>query len=398
MAAGEADRHEPSPAMSCQERQRAPGAPAPSAEAGRRRASREDRPRDGVKEDGEQRLHARGPHAIGEKTLQEGGGMFPENRPRRLRRTEGLRRMVRETAVAPDDLIYPLFIKEGRSVEEPIAAMPGQFRYSPDTAAKAARQIAGLNIPAVLLFGIPEKKDAFGTQAHRRDGVVQRAVQEIKRACPDLTVITDVCLCEYTDHGHCGILDEVGRVSNDDTLEVLAKVAVSHARSGADMVAPSDMMDGRVGAIREALDEGGYEQTPILSYAVKYASAFYGPFREAAESAPQFGDRKAYQMDPANADEAMREISLDVAEGADIIMVKPALPYLDIIYRAKQEFDLPLAAYNVSGEYSMIKAAAQAGWLDEEKTMLETLTAIKRAGADIIITYWAKDAARLLNK
>ncbi|HQP31072.1 MAG TPA: porphobilinogen synthase [Deltaproteobacteria bacterium] len=322
--------------------------------------------------------------------------MFPENRPRRLRRTEGLRRMVRETAVAPDDLIYPLFIKEGRSVEEPIAAMPGQFRYSPDTAAKAARQIAGLNIPAVLLFGIPEKKDAFGTQAHRRDGVVQRAVQEIKRACPDLTVITDVCLCEYTDHGHCGILDEVGRVSNDDTLEVLAKVAVSHARSGADMVAPSDMMDGRVGAIREALDEGGYEQTPILSYAVKYASAFYGPFREAAGSTPSFGDRKAYQMDPANVREALREAALDIEEGADIIMVKPALPYLDVIRTLADEFDEPLCAYQVSGEYAMIKAAAAAGWLDEDRAVMESVTAIKRAGADMIISYFAPRVVELL--
>ncbi len=304
--------------------------------------------------------------------------------------------MVRETAVAPDDLIYPLFIKEGRSVEEPIAAMPGQFRYSPDTAAKAARQIAGLNIPAVLLFGIPEKKDAFGTQAHRRDGVVQRAVQEIKRACPDLTVITDVCLCEYTDHGHCGILDEVGRVSNDDTLEVLAKVAVSHARSGADMVAPSDMMDGRVGAIREALDEGGYEQTPILSYAVKYASAFYGPFREAAGSTPSFGDRKAYQMDPANVREALREAALDIEEGADIIMVKPALPYLDVIRTLADEFDEPLCAYQVSGEYAMIKAAAAAGWLDEDRAVMESVTAIKRAGADMIISYFAPRVVELL--
>jgi len=322
--------------------------------------------------------------------------MFPENRPRRLRRTAGLRRMVRETIVAPDDLIYPLFIREGRSIKETLAAMPGQMRYSPDTVAAAASQIAALGIPAVLLFGIPEKKDAFGTQAHRRDGVVQRAVQEIKRACPDLIVITDVCLCEYTDHGHCGILDETGRVSNDDTLEVLAKVAVSHAKSGADMVAPSDMMDGRVGIIREALDEGGYEQTPILSYAVKYASAFYGPFREAAGSTPSFGDRKAYQMDPANVREALREAALDVEEGADIIMVKPALPYLDVIRTLADEFDAPLCAYQVSGEYAMIKAAAAAGWLDEDRAILESITAVKRAGADMIISYFAPRIVELL--
>jgi len=322
--------------------------------------------------------------------------MFPENRPRRLRRTETIRRMVRETAVAPDDLIYPLFIREGRSIKEPLAAMPGQMRYSPDTVAAAASQIAALGIPAVLLFGIPEKKDAFGAQAHRRDGVVQRAVQEIKRACPDLVVITDVCLCEYTDHGHCGILDEAGRVSNDDTLEVLAKVALSHAKSGADMVAPSDMMDGRVGAIREVLDEGGYEQTPILSYAVKYASAFYGPFREAAGSTPAFGDRKAYQMDPANVREALREAALDIEEGADIIMVKPALPYLDVIRTLADEFDAPLCAYQVSGEYAMIKAAAAAGWLDEDRAVLESITAVKRAGADMIISYFAPRIVELL--
>jgi len=304
--------------------------------------------------------------------------------------------MVRETAVAPDDLIYPLFIREGRSIKEPLAAMPGQMRFSPDTAATAARQIADAGIPAVLLFGIPESKDAFGTQAHRRDGVVQRAVQEIKRACPDLTVITDVCLCEYTDHGHCGILDETGGVSNDDTLEVLAKVAVSHAKSGADMVAPSDMMDGRVGVIREALDEGGYDRIPILSYAVKYASAFYGPFREAAGSTPSFGDRKAYQMDPANVREALREAALDVEEGADIIMVKPALPYLDVIRAVADEFDAPLCAYQVSGEYAMIKAAAAAGWLDEDRAIMESVTASKRAGADMIISYFAPRVVELL--
>jgi len=322
--------------------------------------------------------------------------MFPENRPRRLRRTAGLRRMVRETMVTPDDLVYPLFVKEGRSVREGIASMPGQMRYSPDTVAQAAREIAASGIPAVLLFGIPGRKDALGTQAHRRDGVVQRAVQEIKRACPELVVITDVCLCEYTDHGHCGILDGAGQVSNDDTLEVLGRVAGSHAKSGADMVAPSDMMDGRVGAIREALDEGGYEHIPILSYAVKYASAFYGPFREAAGSKPSFGDRKAYQMDPANVREAVREAALDIEEGADIIMVKPALPYLDVIRTVADEFDAPLCAYQVSGEYAMIKAAAAAGWLDENRAVLESVTAIKRAGADMIISYFAPRIVELL--
>ena len=279
----------------------------------------------------------------------------------------------------------------------PIASMPGHFQLSVDNLVEEARAVQALKIPALLLFGIPDKKDEKASGAYAKDGIIQQAVKAVKGAVPEILVITDVCLCEYTSHGHCGIVEQ-GNVLNDASLELLAKTALSQAQAGADMVAPSAMMDGQVGAIREALDENALENVPIMAYAAKYASAFYGPFREAAESAPQFGDRKAYQMDPANADEAMREISLDVAEGADIIMVKPALPYLDIIYRAKQEFDLPLAAYNVSGEYSMIKAAAQAGWLDEEKTMLETLTAIKRAGADIIITYWAKDAARLLNK
>lgn len=275
--------------------------------------------------------------------------------------------------------------------------MPGHFQMSVDNLVKEAREAHTLKIPALLLFGIPDKKDERASGAYAQDGIIQQALKGVKDAVPEILVITDVCLCEYTSHGHCGMVEN-GRVLNDATLELLAKTALSQAQAGADMVAPSAMMDGQVSAIREALDENALEEIPIMVYAAKYASAFYGPFREAAESAPQFGDRKAYQMDPANADEAIREISLDVSEGADIIMVKPALPYLDIIYRAKQEFDLPLAAYNVSGEFAMIKAAAQVGWLDEEKTMLETLTAIKRAGADIIITYWAKDAARLINE
>ena len=322
---------------------------------------------------------------------------FPEYRARRLRKNEGFRRLIRETRVSADDLVYPLFVVSGKNFKKPIASMPGQFQMSIDNIAKEAQKARELGIPAVLLFGIPEKKDEMATGAFAKDGIVQQAVKRIKNEVPDMLVITDVCLCEYTSHGHCGILEK-DQVQNDATLEVLAETALSQARAGADMVAPSAMMDGQIMAIREALDENALEDIPIMAYAAKYASAFYGPFREAAESAPQFGDRKSYQMDPANSDEAIREISLDVSEGADIIMVKPALAYLDVIYRAKQEFDLPLAAYNVSGEYSMIKAAAQLGWLDEEKTMLESLTAIKRAGADIIITYWAKDVARLLNK
>ena len=322
---------------------------------------------------------------------------FPDCRLRRLRKNENFRRLTRETIISVDNFVYPLFVVSGKGVKKPIASMPGHFQLSVDNLVEEARAVQALKIPALLLFGIPDKKDEKASGAYAKDGIIQQAVKAVKGAVPEILVITDVCLCEYTSHGHCGIVEH-GNVLNDASLELLAKTALSQAQAGADMVAPSAMMDGQVGAIREALDENALENVPIMAYAAKYASAFYGPFREAAESAPQFGDRKAYQMDPANADEAMREISLDVAEGADIIMVKPALPYLDIIYRAKQEFDLPLAAYNVSGEYSMIKAAAQAGWLDEEKTMLETLTAIKRAGADIIITYWAKDAARLLNK
>ena len=320
---------------------------------------------------------------------------FPEYRGRRLRKNENFRRLVRETRLSADELVYPLFAVPGRDVKKPIASMPGQFQMSVDHLAKEAREAQALGIPALLHFGIPARKDEQGTGAFAKDGIVQQAVKRVKNEVPDMLVITDVCLCEYTSHGHCGIIEK-GEVLNDATLEVLAETALSQVKAGADMVAPSAMMDGQIAAIREILDENALENIPIMAYSAKYASSFYGPFREAAESAPQFGDRKAYQMDPANSDEAIREISLDVNEGADIIMVKPALPYLDIICRARQEFDLPLAAYNVSGEYSMIKAAAKLGWLDEEKAMLESVTAIKRAGADILITYWAKDLAKVL--
>ena len=320
---------------------------------------------------------------------------FPEYRGRRLRKNDHFRRLIRETRLSVDDLVYPLFAVPGKDVKKPIASMPGQFQLSVDHLVKEARAAFELGIPAILLFGIPAKKDEQGTGAFAADGIVQQAVKKIKHELPDLLIVTDVCLCEYTSHGHCGIIEK-GKVLNDETVEVLAETALSQAKAGADMVAPSAMMDGQIAAIREALDENGFEDLPIMAYSAKYASSFYGPFREAAESAPQFGDRKAYQMDPANADEAIREISLDVNEGADIIMVKPALPYLDIICRAKQEFDLPLAAYNVSGEYAMIKAAAKLSWLDEEKAMMESVIAIKRAGADIIITYWAKDLAKCL--
>jgi len=320
---------------------------------------------------------------------------FAEYRGRRLRKNDHFRRLIRETRLSVDDLVYPLFAVSGRDIKKPIASMPGQFQLSVDHLVKEARAAFELGIPAILLFGIPAKKDEQGTGAFAADGIVQQAVKKIKHELPDLLIVTDVCLCEYTSHGHCGIIEK-GKVLNDETIEVLAETALSQAKAGADMVAPSAMMDGQIAAIREALDENGFEDLPIMAYSAKYASAFYGPFREAAQSAPQFGDRKAYQMDPSNADEAIREISLDVNEGADIIMVKPALPYLDIICRAKQEFDLPLAAYNVSGEYAMIKAAAKQGWLDEEKAMMESVTAIKRAGADILITYWAKDLAKCL--
>ena len=322
---------------------------------------------------------------------------FPIFRPRRLRETETFRRMVRETHLRVDDFIMPFFVVHGRDVRREIGSMPGNYHLSVDALVKEAKETAALGIPGIILFGLPATKDAVGSEAYARDGIVQQAVRAIKDSVSDLVVMTDVCLCEYTSHGHCGVVER-GRVKNDPTLELLAKTAVSHAEAGADMVAPSDMMDGRVGAIREALDESGYEETPILSYAAKYASAFYGPFREAAESAPQFGDRRAYQMDPANADEALREVGLDLEEGADMIMVKPALPYLDILWRVKSEFGVPVAAYNVSGEFAMVKAAARLGWLDEERVMLEMLTAIKRAGADLIITYFARDAARILRQ
>jgi porphobilinogen synthase len=316
-------------------------------------------------------------------------------RPRRLREKRLLRRMVRETALSVDDFVYPLFVTHGRGVREPIGSMPGQFRLSIDELLKEAKDAAGMGIPGILLFGLPAEKDPGASEAYAEDGIIQQAIRAVKDRVPDLLVITDVCLCEYTSHGHCGVVED-GAVRNDPTLELLARVAVSHAEAGADMVAPSDMMDGRVGAIREALDEAGCPDTPIMAYSAKYASAFYGPFREAVDSTPQFGDRRGYQMDPANGVEAMREIALDIDEGADIVMVKPALPYLDVISRAKSEFGLPMAAYSVSGEYAMIKAAGQLGWLDEKRAMLEALTSIRRAGADIVITYFAKDAARLL--
>ena len=322
---------------------------------------------------------------------------FPEYRPRRLRKNENFRRLIRETRLSVDDLVYPLFAVPGKNVKKPIASMPDNFQMSADNIVKEAKKARELNIPGLLLFGIPARKDEQGTQAFAKDGIIQQTVKMIKNEVPDILVITDVCLCEYMSHGHCGIVEK-GEVVNDATLEVLVETAVAQARAGADMVAPSAMMDGQVGAIREALDESGFGNIPIMAYAAKYSSCFYGPFRDAAESAPQFGDRKAYQMDYANADEALREITLDVAEGADIIMVKPALAYLDIICRARQEFDLPLAAYNVSGEYAMIKAAANLGWIDEEKAMIESLTAIKRAGADIIITYFAPKVAALYQK
>jgi porphobilinogen synthase len=293
--------------------------------------------------------------------------------------------------------VYPLFAVHGRGVREPIASMPGQFRLSIDELLKECKDAASMGIPAVLLFGLPRDKDPRGTEAYAEDGIIQQAVGALKDTIPDLLVITDVCLCEYTSHGHCGVVED-GRVKNDATLELIARTAVSHAEAGADMVAPSDMMDGRVAAIREGLDESGFPETPIMAYSAKYASAFYGPFREAADSTPQFGDRRSYQMDPANAMEAMREVALDVDEGADIVMVKPALPYLDVIARVKGEFGLPVAAYSVSGEYAMLKAAGQLGWLDEDRAVLEALTGIRRAGADIIISYFAKDAARLIEQ
>ena len=318
-------------------------------------------------------------------------------RPRRLRRSATIRRMVRETALTTADFIYPMFVSPGKGVRQEVAAMPGVSRLSVDLLVEEVKSVWDAGVPAVLLFGLPQKKDETGSEAASPRGAVQQAVRALKKALPELVVITDVCLCGYTSHGHCGIVHK-GEIDNDATLEVLAQAALSHAEAGADIVAPSDMMDGRVGAIREALDDRGFEMVGILSYAVKYASAFYGPFREAAESAPKYGDRRGYQMDPANTREAMREATLDVEEGADILMVKPALPYLDIISQLAGEFDLPIAAYQVSGEYSMIKAAAAQGWLDEQAVLLESLTAIKRAGADMILTYFAKDAAKIIAK
>jgi porphobilinogen synthase len=321
----------------------------------------------------------------------------PLYRPRRLRLNENIRRMVRETKLSPDDFIYPLFVCHGKGVKKEISSMPGNYQQSIDNLVKDCEEVKDLGIPAVILFGIPEHKDEVGSEGYSDEGIVQHAIKAIKNKMPDLTVITDVCLCEYTSHGHCGVIKN-GTVENDTTLELLAKEALSHAKAGADMVAPSDMMDGRVGAIRETLDEHGYFDVPIMAYAAKYASAFYGPFREAAESTPQFGDRRSYQMDPPNSREAMREVALDIEEGADIVMVKPALAYLDIIYQVKQQFNLPVAAYNVSGEYSIIKAAAKMGWIDGERAMMESLISIKRAGADMILTYFAKEAAKVLQK
>ncbi|HEY8530501.1 MAG TPA: porphobilinogen synthase [Paenibacillaceae bacterium] len=324
---------------------------------------------------------------------------YPLVRHRRLRRTDALRRLVRETVLTPSDFICPIFVTHGENIKSEIPAMPGVYHWSVDRLEEEIREIRELGIPAVLLFGVPEHKDAEGTSAFEPDGIVQRAIRQVKAIAPDLTVIADTCLCQYTDHGHCGIVRQVGGqavIDNDESLKVLARTAVSQAEAGADVIAPSNMMDGFVHAIRTALDEAGYSHIPIMSYSVKYASAYYGPFREAAHSAPQFGDRKTYQMDPANAREALREAESDVAEGADILMVKPALAFLDVVRRIKERFDLPLAVYNVSAEYSMVKAAAMRGWIDERAVVLETLTGMKRAGADMIITYHAKDAARWL--
>jgi len=323
---------------------------------------------------------------------------FPKIRMRRLRSSDSMRRLVRQTTLNIDDLVYPLFIREGKGLKAPIKTMTDCFHFSPDTIAREAVEVASLGIPAVLLFGLPGEKNDIGSQAWVEDGVVQRSIREIKKVVPELLVITDVCLCAYTSHGHCGVIKD-GKVDNDATCELLAKTALSHAQAGADIVAPSDMMDGRVRYIREALEENGFENVAIMSYAAKYASAFYGPFRDAAESAPAFGDRRTYQMDPAaSADQAMAEIALDIEEGADIVMVKPVLAYLDIIARARQRFDCPIAAYNVSGEYMMVNSAADAGLIDKQSAMTETLCSIKRAGADIIITYFAKEAAQLLSK
>ncbi len=320
---------------------------------------------------------------------------FPAHRPRRLRKTELLRGLVRETRLSSANFIYPMFVFPGTNVRQEVTSMPGVFQQSADKIVEDCREVESLGIPGVILFGMPETKDPRGASSLQKDGVVQRAIEAIRKAKLNLIVIADVCLCEYTDHGHCGVIEN-GEVANDATLEILAEQSLSHARAGVDIVAPSDMMDGRVAAIRKKLDANSFQELPILSYAAKYCSAFYGPFREAADSAPQFGDRRSYQMDPANAREALKEVALDLEEGADMVMIKPAMPYLDIITRVRQEFSVPLAAYNVSGEYSMVKAAAQNGWLDEKRVTLEILTGIQRAGADIILTYHAKDAARWL--
>jgi porphobilinogen synthase len=325
---------------------------------------------------------------------------FPETRPRRLRRTEALRRMVRETSLSASNLMYPLFVCPGNHVRREIASLPGQYHLSVDQLAAEAEALGRLGIPSVMLFGLPEKKDSVGSEAWHPEGIVQRAIRELKKANPELCVAADCCLCEYTSHGHCGVLAEKNRadVDNDATLENLARVAVAQANAGADIVAPSGMMDGTIGFLRDSLDEAEHESVILLSYAVKYASAYYGPFRVAAESAPTFGDRRGYQMDPANLREAVREVELDVEEGADIVMVKPALPYLDVLAEIRREFDIPVAAYNVSGEYLMLKAAAEKGFLDYERAMVETLTSVRRAGADLVVTYHAKEAATLLSK
>jgi len=323
--------------------------------------------------------------------------LFPDSRGRRLRGSENFRRMIRETTLSSDDFILPLFAIDGKNVKKPIESMPGQFHLSCDNIVKKAREAYDAGVPGIILFGVPDSKDPLATRAYAHDSIVQKAVSAVKEKVPEISVITDVCLCAYTDHGHCGVVDN-GVVDNDASLDLLAKTALSHAKAGADMVAPSDMMDGRVGEIRQTLDEEGFSHVPVMSYAVKYSSAFYGPFREAADSSPQFGDRKTYQMDPANSLEALREATMDIEEGADIIMVKPALSYLDIIYRLKEEIDLPIAAYNVSGEYSMMKAGEMMGWINANEVIMETLLSIKRAGADIILTYSAIDAARELNK
>jgi porphobilinogen synthase len=322
---------------------------------------------------------------------------FPVTRLRRLRMTEPIRAMVRETHIAKEDFIYPLFVVPGGNVKKEVSSMPGVFQMSVDHIVRECTEVHSLGIPAVILFGIPEHKDEVGSEAYDQGGVVQQALRAVKKEVPELVLITDVCLCEYTSHGHCGIV-RGNEIVNDESVELLAREALTHVQAGADMVAPSDMFDGRVKAIRAALDDNGFQNTPIMSYAAKYASGFYGPFREAAESTPQFGDRRSHQMDPANSDEALREVALDIAEGADVVMVKPALPYLDVIHRVKERFAMPTAAYNVSGEYSLVHAAASMGWVDGERVMIEMLTSIKRAGADLILTYFAKEAARYLDR